>query len=192
MDNKYRNFMVFFCCSLSSCLIIFAAGHVASRPTYPLLINKTVDLEINKSKRQLVIFRGDTEVATYKIALGNKPTGAKEKEGDMKTPEGTYHIRVKNPKSHFYLSLQIDYPNESDAADGLDSGRITKSLYKAIVEEIKNGKLPPQKTPLGGEIFIHGGGTARDWTWGCIALDNKDVKQLYEGIDLGTRVDIVP
>ena len=184
--------MVFVCCSLPSCFVAFAVNRTARRPPYLLPINKTVHLEINKSKRQIVVFRGDAEIATYKIALGNKPTGAKEKEGDMKTPEGTYHIRVKNPKSHFYLSLQIDYPNESDAADGLDSGRITKSQYKAIAEAIKNGKLPPQKTPLGGEIFIHGGGTARDWTWGCIALENKDVKQLYEDIDLGTRVDIVP
>ncbi len=153
---------------------------------------KLMRLEIRKAKRQLVVMRGDQVIATYKIALGNIPVGPKEKEGDRKTPEGTYHIRLKNPNSHFHLSLQIDYPNAVDAANGLKTGLITKTQFNTIRKAIKNRKLPPQKTPLGGEVFIHGGGTSRDWTWGCIALENKDVKKLYKDIELGTRVDIVP
>jgi lipoprotein-anchoring transpeptidase ErfK/SrfK len=52
--------------------------------------------------------------------------------------------------------------------------------------------MPPQNTKLGGEIYIHGHGAGSDWTWGCVALENEDVKELYEAVSMGTTVTILP
>src|SRR5262249_36684006 len=135
---------------------------------------------------------------TYSIALGNTPTGAKGKQGDGATPEGEYYITHKNPKSNFYLSLGISYPNINDADAGLKNGLITETQHETIVTAIKHKEKPPQNTRLGGDIFIHGGGTGKlfglikDWTLGCVALENEDIKELFETVPQKRPVKIVP
>lgn len=147
---------------------------------------------IKKNERMLFVFQGKQLIARYKIALGKSPKGDKQREGDGKTPEGTYRVCTKNPKSRFYLSLGINYPNAKDATKGLNEGLINQTSYQAILYAQNKGIRPPWDTPLGGEIFIHGAGNTRDWTLGCIALDNKDMRELYEIIPLGCAVQIVP
>ena len=102
------------------------------------------------------------------------------------------HIFVKNNKSAYYLSLGISYPNVEDAARGLRDGLITKAQHDAIVEAIRNKTAPPQYTKLGGLIYIHGHGARSDWTWGCVALENDDIKELYDAVSVGTPVTIKP
>ena len=149
-------------------------------------------IEIKKSEKKLRLFEGENLLRTLDLALGFAATGPKEVEGDGKTPEGEYIVCVKNPKSSFHLSLGINYPNRADARRGFDEGWITKEEFEAIVEAVNMGKLPPQKTGLGGEIYIHGGGIEGDWTRGCVALDNNEMTELYEAVELGTRVLILP
>jgi murein L,D-transpeptidase YafK len=157
---------------------------------------------IKKGERKLYLYvqeGGKEKLAkTYQIALGNNPTGAKRRQGDGATPEGDYYITHKNPRSNYYLSLGVSYPNIIDADKGLKQGLITKVQHKAIVDAINTGAKPPQNTRLGGDIFIHGGGTGklfglvRDWTLGCVALENDEVKELFETIAVKTPVKIVP
>jgi murein L,D-transpeptidase YafK len=149
-------------------------------------------LVVKKSQRKLELFDGEKLIKTYKIVLGFAPIGDKEKEGDGKTPEGDYYIFTKNNQSKFYLSLGVSYPNIEDAMLGLKTKLITKAEYDKIVEAVKNKKMPPQNTKLGGEIYIHGGGTSEDWTWGCAALKNEEIKELFDAIPVGTRVKIEP
>jgi len=153
---------------------------------------ETYQLTIKKSARSLELASNGKLLKTYKIALGFTPVGAKQRQGDGKTPEGTYYICNKNPKSKFYLSLAISYPNELDAKDGLAGGLIDRHQYNLIVNAQKRKGIPPWNTALGGEIFIHGEGASRDWTFGCIALDNPDIKELYDRIPVGTPVTILP
>ncbi len=148
------------------------------------------ELLIHKEKRSLTYTDG-TVSRDFPIALGFTPTGAKEKQGDGKTPEGVYYIMNKNPKSSFYLSLGISYPNVDDAKAGLRARLISKTQYAAIEKAIRLGRIPPQGTPLGGAIYIHGGGTQSDWTWGCIALSNEDVTFLYQHVKVGDKVTIL-
>ncbi|MDX2044480.1 MAG: L,D-transpeptidase family protein [Acidobacteriota bacterium] len=157
---------------------------------------------VKKSERKLYLYEtiGGKERLrkTYQIALGNTPTGHKRKQGDGKTPEGEYYITHKNPKSNFYLSLGVSYPNISDADEGLKAGLITKQQHEAIAAAIRSKSKPPQNTKLGGDIFIHGGGAGklmgliRDWTLGCIALENEDIKELFDLLPVKTPVKIVP
>ena len=147
---------------------------------------------IIKSKRTLFLYSDNKIVRRYHIGLGFKPTGDKIKEGDGRTPEGKYYICTKNPKSRYYLSLGLNYPNEQDADRGLKAGLINQSQYERIINATRNKSVPPWDTPLGGEIFIHGHGAHSDWTLGCITMENEDVKELYEAVGLGTRVVILP
>ena len=156
----------------------------------PLLPMKNPRIVIKKKARRLELFDGETLIKTYSIALGFAPVGDKEREGDGKTPEGEFYVHFKNERSKFYLSIGISYPNIKAAKTGLAAKLITRAEHDAIIEAINNKKTPPQKTALGGEIFIHGGGAATDWTQGCAGMSNADIKQLFEVIPVGTKVEI--
>jgi murein L,D-transpeptidase YafK len=147
---------------------------------------------IFKSKRQLELYSGGAVVRTYRVGLGLNPVDDKQKEGDRATPEGEFYIFTKNPKSAYYLSLGISYPNIEDAERGLREGLITRAQHDQIVNSIKKKIAPPQYTALGGLIYIHGNGAASDWTWGCIALENEDIKELYGSVERGTPVTVKP
>jgi murein L,D-transpeptidase YafK len=150
------------------------------------------NLRISKSNRTLEVFDGDSLIRTYKIALGSEPVGDKEVEGDGKTPEGEFFIFTKNPKSSFYLSLGLSYPNIEDAQRGLENELISQEEHDLIVEAINAKKMPPQKTALGGEIYIHGSGNIADWTAGCVAMTNSEMKELFDALPAGTKVVIEP
>ncbi|HJR08678.1 MAG TPA: L,D-transpeptidase [Pyrinomonadaceae bacterium] len=145
---------------------------------------------VSKSKRQLWLHAGGEVVRTYKIALGTNPVDDKVRQGDRSTPEGDFYVCVKNSRSNFYLSLGLSYPNIEDAERGLRDKIITRAVRDRIVRAIQNKQRPPWDTALGGEIFIHGGGTDSDWTWGCIALANPDIKELFDAVPMGTPVRI--
>lgn len=149
-------------------------------------------LLIEKSRRTLTVFSDERPVKTYRIALGPQWEGDKEREGDGRTPEGEFYICSKNPKSKFNLSLGLSYPNAEDAERGLAQHLITTREHRTIIEAIRSYRQPPWTTKLGGEIMIHGGGTQRDWTIGCAALDDADIEELYNRLPTGTSVVIRP
>ncbi len=149
-------------------------------------------LVIKKKDRVLELYDGAKFIKSYKIALGFAPAGDKEKEGDGRTPEGEFFVFTKNPKSRFHLSLGLSYPSIDDAKRGLAEGIISRQEHDAIITAVTDKKMPPQNTALGGEVYIHGGGAARDWTWGCPALDNDDIEEIYNVVPVGTRVTVRP
>jgi murein L,D-transpeptidase YafK len=145
---------------------------------------------VSKSKRRLDLYSDDRVVREYRVALGKNASDDKERQGDYRTPEGEFYVCVKNAASKFYLSLGLSYPNREDAARGLRDHLITRVEHDRIVRAIDRGARPPWDTALGGEIFIHGGGSGNDWTWGCVALDDADVKELFDAVPKGTKVVI--
>jgi len=146
---------------------------------------------IEKADHRLTVFDGNRPVKTYRCAVG-AGRGDKTREGDRCTPEGQFRVCVKNPASNYTRALGLDYPNAEDARRGLRDGLITRARHDAIVEAVSQGRRPPWNTPLGGEIMIHGAGQGRDWTRGCIALDDADILELYPAIGLHTPVTILP
>jgi murein L,D-transpeptidase YafK len=147
---------------------------------------------VKKSERRLTLFDGDKPLRTYRIGLGYTPIGDKTRQGDGRTPEGSFYICVKNAASKFYLSLGLSYPDKEDATRGLRDGLINRAQYDGIISALARRQRPPWDTRLGGEIFIHGNGSASDWTWGCVALDNQDMKELFEAVPKGAAVVIEP
>lgn len=149
-----------------------------------------------KSRRRLALYEGGelAEGACYRIGLaGGAPPGDKRRQGDRRTPEGWYRTSDK-PWSQFYGAIAIHYPNRRDAEEAVAEGRIEAKTARAITRAIDGGKKPPQKTPLGGEILIHGGGGDRDWTLGCAALDNSDLDELRAALpeDMRTWALLLP
>jgi hypothetical protein len=147
---------------------------------------------IEKARRTLTVFSDEHPVKTYRIALGRNPAGDKEREGDLRTPEGVFYVCTKNPNSRYHLSLGLSYPNSEDAERGLASGLISKRQHRAIDEAIAHYRQPPWNTKLGGEIMIHGNGVTSDWTNGCVATSNSDMDEIFGRLPLGTRVEIRP
>jgi murein L,D-transpeptidase YafK len=134
---------------------------------------------ILKSAHTMTLLSGDKVLKTYKIALGTAPVGAKQIEGDHKTPEGNYTIDAKNPQSQFHLSLHISYPSASDRE-----------------------KAAKMEARPGGAIMIHGlakqfaylGPLHRqvDWTDGCVAVTNVEIEETWKLVPMGARVEIRP
>ena len=149
-------------------------------------------LVVKKGERRLQIFDGRKLIKTYEIALGFAPEGDKNREGDGKTPLGDFFVLAKNEQSRFYLSLGLNYPSAAAARRGLTENLISREEHGAILRALSEKKMPPQQTPLGGEIYIHGGGTGKDWTRGCVALKNEEMKELFEAMPVGSKVRILP
>ncbi|MDR3699436.1 MAG: L,D-transpeptidase family protein [Candidatus Sulfopaludibacter sp.] len=128
---------------------------------------------MNKSRREMLLLRGDSLLRTYRVALGRDPVGHKVQEGDGRTPEGRYAIDRRNPKSQYHLALHISYPSEADIRRARELG------------------VAP-----GGDIMIHGmkDGQRRetDWTQGCVAVTNEEMNEIWALVPDGTVVEINP
>jgi len=148
---------------------------------------------VSKSQRLLTAYGADGRILrTFPVIVGRESAGAKEREGDERTPEGEYYVCFKNPQSRFHLSLGLSYPSLADAERGLASGMISAAEYREIASAHAARRIPPWKTPLGGEIFIHGEVGERGGTAGCLAVSNQAIEELFPQVELGTPVLIEP
>jgi murein L,D-transpeptidase YafK len=170
-------------------MFAYALAALLLQPAAP---SQELRIEVFKARRELVLYSGARLLKTYRIGLGFAPARRKSRQGDGGTPEGRYVVCRKNPASRFYLSLGLSYPNGEDAERGLAAGLISRAQHRRIRDALASGGCPPWNTRLGGEIFIHGNGSNSDWTLGCIALDDTDMKDLYQSVPVGTPVTIHP
>ena len=142
------------------------------------------EVKVFKTKRQVKLLHNQQVIQSYPMRLGFDPVGHKVKEGDGKTPEGQYILDWRNSKSAFYKSLHVNYPNAQDQAKAKQLG------------------VSP-----GGDIMIHGSATTsqveklptlmnylprNDWTWGCVAVRNVDIDEIWKLVDDGTVISIFP
>ena len=134
---------------------------------------------VDKSARTMQLMHAGKVVKTYRVALGQNPVGHKQHQGDQRTPEGVYTIDFRRPESRFGLALRVSYPNPNDrqyaASRGVDPG---------------------------GDIYIHGqphGGvnparlaSGPDWTDGCVAVSNAEMREIWGMVRIGTSIEIRP
>ena len=152
-------------------------------------------ITVAKAARRLRLLSASGLECTYPIVLGRNSEADKSVEGDEATPLGEFYICAKNPRSRYFLSLCISYPNAEDAARGLAAGLISAAEHAQILDATNARRMPPQNTRLGGEIYIHGhrngNGGEPQGTRGCIALNDADMQDLYDRVAIGTPVAIV-
>lgn len=153
---------------------------------------KKVEIRVFKARRILELHGDGRLMLRCPCALGGAPTGDKEREGDLRTPEGSFYVCTRNDRSRFHLFLGLSYPDEEDARRGLEAGMIDARQAEAIRAAWRRRSRPPWNTALGGMVGIHGYGTAWDWTLGCIALADEDVERLWAFSPLGTTVVVRP
>ena len=133
---------------------------------------------VRKSQRKVDLYRGDTILRSYDCSLGLAPTGHKQREGDFRTPEGSYYLDTRNFDSDFFLSIRISYPNEQDHAwarqNGFDPGN-------AIM--IHGWPNHMERTP---SYY-----SSHDWTNGCVAVSNADMVEIWMLTDFLTPIEIL-
>jgi murein L,D-transpeptidase YafK len=166
---------------LPAILMLFAYFYALAGPsaTRGAAGTKADRIVVAKSARTMTLMRGADVLKTYKVALGGQPIGAKEREGDHKTPEGIYSVAAKIEHSKFHHGLLISYPNAADREKARKLG-----------------------VKAGGAIEIHGLGEkfgwvgaahrATDWTDGCIAVTNQEIDEIWPMVEVGTVVEIRP
>ncbi len=146
-------------------------------PPPPPISGQIDRIVVEKAARRMHLIQEDKVVRTYRIALGFTPAGTKIRQGDGKTPEGEFTIDRRNPNSAYHLSLGLDYPRPEDRRRAAQGG------------------YDP-----GGDIFIHGQPNALpegfmlrgDWTAGCIAVTNAEMREIWAVTPIGTKVVIRP
>lgn len=152
-------------------------------------------IRIIKHARILEVIAPSGEILlSAEISLGKCPVGAKTQEGDMKTPEGRYHITHKNTGSKYHIALGISYPSRKDAYLAQREKRISKMTAMRILICDFFRIRPPWKTKLGGFIMIHGEHPDRltgDWTAGCIAVRNAEIEKIAKLVKRGEVVEIL-
>lgn len=142
----------------------------------------TVRVLVDKSDRKLFVLRDGKPFREYRVSLGGMPVGPKRREGDLRTPEGVYTLDWRNPRSRYYKSIHISYPNDEDRRRAAELG------------------VAP-----GGHIMLHGehyepamrrtlrrAATPKDWTEGCIALNNEHMDEIWREVPDGTTIEIRP
>ena len=160
---------------LTACLLLVASPAVIQAGEFPVADKVVID----KSERVLQLMKGGEVFRTFKIALGIRPEGGKREEGDFKTPEGRYMLDTRNPKSDFFLSIHVSYPDASDSREARARG------------------VAP-----GGAIMIHGQPNeptrsetyyrSQDWTNGCVAVSNSDMIDIWLMTPDNTPIEIRP
>ena len=148
------------------------AGLSATIPVADLIV-------VRKSERRLYLMRHGEVLRSYRVALGLQPEGPKQRAGDFRTPEGRYLLTRRNPRSDFFLSIQVSYPNDED------------------VRRARHQHVDP-----GGAIMLHGLPNnlrhppeyyaSADWTDGCIAMSDSDMVELWMMTQDNTPIDIQP
>ena len=136
-------------------------------------------IRIEKGIRRLTIEHEGKALHRCPVGLGRVPEGAKQQEGDGRTPEGVYRICLIKEQGKYGRSLGLSYPGAADAQLAHAQERIDASTLQAILEAHAHRRRPPWGSALGGEIYIHEGGSQTDWTQGCIALDAADMDVLF-------------
>ncbi|MBF0543096.1 MAG: L,D-transpeptidase [Candidatus Riflebacteria bacterium] len=155
---------------------------------------ENLDLKIVVRKRQRILqwFNHGIQIATFPVALGDKPEGNKSLGNDGKTPEGDYFICYKKENSRYHLFMAYNYPSPDDAAQACSDGRITASEAESILDASIKQSRPIWSTPLGGPAGLHGFGTGEDWTEGTIALANSHIEELFWNTPLKTPIQVLP
>jgi hypothetical protein len=147
---------------------------------------------VRKSKRNVALCSRGILVKNLRSGLGFAPVGTKVKQGDGKTPEGVFYAANLLPNSEYYKAFLFSYPTKADAARGLAAGLVTQAEKDAIDHAQDTCAIPPQDTGLGGAVEIHGEGSSKDWTVGCVALDNEGIDALWPVIAKGDTLVVLP
>jgi murein L,D-transpeptidase YafK len=161
---------------LAICVLLLVSG-LGLRATTPTPVVDQVI--VYKQQRKLALLAHGKEVRRYRIALGGEPVGPKRRQGDHRTPEGSYVLDSRNAQSHYYKAFHISYPNPQDTAAAKQMG------VKPGGDIMLHG-LPKEYAWVGKAHVLH------DWTDGCIAVTDEEIDEIWQLVRVGTPIEIRP
>lgn len=178
--------------ALFGLLVVCSLSHAADgQGDETWLLVDTVNLK-------LMVMQGTMQVHRYDgIAIGRDGVARNKILGDQRTPIGSFRVAWISEDSRFHRFLGLNYPDRKRAWRAWENMKLEEGDWLAINSAHKNGKIPPQNTPLGGQIGIHGIGKGDpgihemyNWTNGCVALTNEQLDELMQWVHIGTRIEI--
>jgi murein L,D-transpeptidase YafK len=164
-------------------VIVLMTGALATWSAWPtpaLPADARADLVVvHKATRRLELYQGDVLLKSYAVALGRHPVGAKQQQGDGKTPEGEYRLDFRKADSSFYRAVHISYPGPEDLAAararGVDPGGLV------MIHGMKNGLGWLGRLPQ-----------VLDWTDGCVAVTDREMDEIWRAVPVGTKIILKP
>jgi len=185
------------CSVFASFKMLALIGLLVPSTGFPVLADE-IRIFIDTESDTLQVLKGDTVIRSYEnIAIGRYGKTYFKVRGDNKTPLGKFRIGWKNGGTRYHRFLGLTYPDLPAADRALVDGRIDEPQWQEIRRASAAGKVPSQKTPLGGMIGIHGIGAGDrgvhqdfNWTNGCVALTNEEIEDLLQWVKIGTVVEI--
>ena len=179
-------------------IFLFLAWSVMNGMAAAEALSARRTIVIDKAKKNLILFTDGKKMAEFPASFGIDPDSDKRKAFDCATPEGLYFITYKKTETRFHRLLGISYPSLANAEKGLTSGVISLNGFKKIQDAVQKSRGAPCDTGLGCGIALHGGGVfryfdknrERDWTEGCVALNNNDMENLFDACRPKDRVII--
>ena len=179
---------------LATCLLAAFSSFAWLVQAQPPELWVLVDTPVHR----LSVMRGNEVLTVFEnISIGSNGTTEVKHVADERTPLGDYRIRESRSSDRFHRFLALDYPSMEDAERALGDGRIGGEDFERILQAWQRGQSPPQDTPLGGNLGLHGigGGNPQvharfNWTNGCIALTNEQIDDLARQVTVGTLVRI--
>lgn len=156
---------------------------------------------VHKARRRMDVFADGEVLKSYLVELGSSPVGDKRAQGDRRTPEGDLFVCAVHRASQFTRFFGLSYPTPAAATAGIVAGRVKAAVEREVKEAYRRrDRCPPQETALGGAVGIHGkaewqrtpqGFALVDWTWGCVAVRDADILELFEHyVEVGVPVRI--
>ena len=165
---------------LLAALVLIAPSGVAMGQAALIRHHELADkVLVVKSERKLYLLKKGEVLREFTVALGLRPVGHKQREGDFRTPEGRYVLESRNPSSDYFLSIKVSYPNVEDRARaraaGVDPGG------QIMIHGLPNQPKRAEETYFGW-----------DWTDGCIAVSNSDMIDIWLMTQDSTPIEIRP
>ena len=138
---------------------------------------------VDKSEYELYVYDDEGWYATYPIVFGSRDLSDKMREGDRRTPDGSFKVVLKKIHQKWGPELLLDYPNPTSFQ------RFNDRKSKGLI---------PKSAKIGDGIAIHATRPQEEWTidtyynWtdGCVSVKYTEMKDLYSYIPVGTPVTI--
>ncbi|MHB1677440.1 MAG: L,D-transpeptidase family protein [Sulfuriferula sp.] len=184
---------------MKSIFYLFFAFIIVGAPTISCATSRHPWVLVDTKKITLTVFSADDHVIARfpNIAIGSGGAAEKHLRDDDTTPLGTFHVAWINRHSRFGTFFGLDYPTVDQTIRAYFEGVITAAEFDAFIKAFRQHRIPPQNTPLGGQLGIHGLGNGNpqvqqtiDWTDGCVAVTNREIGMLSHWVQIGTKVVI--
>jgi len=167
-------------CYVSSQIVLEENIDDAQQNNELIKMGVAAKLIVFKSKHVLILLNcaGDL-LSRHRVSLGANPIGTKLKQGDNRTPEGTYSVVDMRSDPKYYKEILISYPNREDRQRSRELG------FNPGGGITLHAQVPWNWDGKGDDYTL-----TKDWTSGCVALTNDGMDTVWSMVNKNTVIEI--